>query len=116
MLSVGRVLIVAVTVILLSGCTHFIDRVFPPLVAPEEIAEIKVAIRKVTRSPVTFCTRPIDSAGLGPIIVWTADKKTYNAQKTRGKWYIHEIILVGSSPHLTMRWSERLAALLPHLP
>ena len=104
---------VAVSIVFLSGCADFIDRYFPPLVQPEEIAEIKVAIRKVTRSPVTFCTRPIDSAGRGPIIVWTADKKTYNAQKFRGKWYIHEVILVGSSLHLTRRWSEQLAALVP---
>jgi hypothetical protein len=110
MLNIVRVPMVAVTIILLSGCAGFSDRYFPPLVRPEEIAEIKVAIRKLTRSPVTFCTRPIDSQGRGPIIVWTAAGKTYNAQKFRGKWYIHEVIIVGSSPHLTRRWSERLAA------
>jgi hypothetical protein len=117
MLNTLRVLIATVVVALLPGCsTAFVDRYFPPLVRSEEIAEIKVAIRKITRSPVISCTRGFGSEGRGEIIVVTQDYKNYLATKWRGKWYFHEVVVMASSPHLTMRWSERLAALVPHLP
>jgi hypothetical protein len=89
-----------------SGCADFIDRYFPPPVQAEEIAEIKVAIRKITGSPVISCTRSSDSDGRGPVIVTTQDYKTYRATKWKGKWYFHEVFIVASSPHLSMRWSE----------
>ena len=77
------------------GCsTAFVDRYFPPPVRPEECAEIRIAIRKVTSASVRGCTRPIDSQGRGPITVWTVDDKTYEAQKVGAKWYFHEVIVV----------------------
>ena len=114
MLRAFQLVAFAVSVSLLCGCAGFIDRYFPPLVSAQEIAEITVAIRKVTRSPIILCTRPIDSQSRGPIYVTTAEHKDYTAIKWRGKWYFHEVVIVGSSPHLTMRWSERLAALVPY--
>jgi hypothetical protein len=99
-------------IVVLSGCSAgFVDRYFPPLVRSEEIAEIKVAIRKITRSPVILCTRGSESEGRGEIIVTTQDYKNYSATKWRGKWYFHEVVIMASSSHLTRRWSERLAAM-----
>ena len=117
MLNTVRVFIAGGVIVLLSGCSAgFVDRYFPPLVRPEEIAEIKVAIRKITRSSVIYCTRPDISGGRGKVYVTTEDHKSYSAIKWRGKWYFHEVVIMASSPHLTMRWSERLAALVPRFP
>ena len=116
MLSTLRVVTLGITLALSCGCAGFVDRYFPPLIRPEEIAEIKVAIRKITSSPVKYCTRPSDDSGPRPeIYVWTEDGKSYRCE-IRGKWYFHEVVLVGSLPHLTVRWSERLAALVPYFP
>jgi hypothetical protein len=106
MLSTLRVVTLGITLALLCGCAGFVDRYFPPLVRPEEIAEIKVAIRKITRSPVILCVRPIDSQGRGEVTVTTQDYKSYSATKFHGKWYFHEVVIVTSSPmHLTSRCS-----------
>src|SRR3954469_3419343 len=114
MLNTLRVLSVGVAIVALSGCSiQFVDRYFPPLVRPEEIAKIKVAIRKTTRSPVMYCIRGFESEGRGEITVTTQDGKSYLASKWRGKWYFHEVVVMASSSHLTRRWSERLAALVP---
>jgi hypothetical protein len=116
MLSSLRVLTVGIAIAAFSGCSAgFIDRHFPPPVLPEEIAEIKVAIRKITRSPVVSWFRPDASEGRGPIYVSTQDHKSFKATKWRGKWYFDEVVIMASTPHLTMRWSERLAALVAHL-
>ena len=116
MLSTLRVVTVGIAIVAFSGCSAgFIDRYFPPPVLPEEIAEIKVAIRKITRSPVISCFRPGDSEGRAPILVITQDYKSYSATKWKGKWYFHEVFITASWPHLTMRWSERLAGLIPHV-
>jgi hypothetical protein len=118
MLNTLRVLTAGVVMVVLSGCSAgFVDRYFPPLIRPEEIAEIKVAIRKITPSPVKYCTRPTqDSVPRPEIYVFTEDGKSYSAVKIRGKWYFRVAVIVASSSHLTMRWSERLAALAPYFP
>jgi hypothetical protein len=118
MLNTLRVFTAGIASVVLSGCSAgFVDRYFPPLIRPEEIAEIKVAIRKITSSPVKYCTRPTqDSIPRPEVYVFTEDGKSYSAVKIRGKWYFREAVIVASSPHLTMRWSERLAALVLHLP
>jgi hypothetical protein len=116
MLNTLRVSVASVVIVVFSGCsTEFVDRYFPPSVHSEEVAEIKVAIRKITRSPVMYCTRAENSEGRGEVYVTTQDHKSYSAIKWRGKWYFHEVVIMASSPHLTMRWSDRLAALIPHL-
>lgn len=102
MLRALRVVAAGVAITAFCGCADFIDRYFPPPVRPEEIAEIKVAIRKITRSPVISCTRSSDSDGRGPVLVTTQDYKTYRTTKWKGKWYFHEVFIVASSPtHLT---------------
>jgi hypothetical protein len=94
MLRAARALVVVATAAILCGCAAIADRYFPPLVRPEECAEIKIAIRKVTSSPVRDCSRPFDSAGpTGKIIVWTADGKTYRAEKVGRKWHFHEVVI-----------------------
>jgi hypothetical protein len=110
MLNTLRISVFGVVIAVLSGCsTEFVDRYFPPPVRPEEIAEIKVAIRKITRSPVVSWMRGSEPGGHGEVYVTTEDHKSYSAVKWRGKWYFHEVVIMASSPHLTMRWSERLA-------
>ena len=64
------------------------------LVRPEEWAEIRLAIRKVTPSPVTLCSRDIDSRGQGEVTVWTDDDKTYEARKVGETWYFREVLLI----------------------
>jgi hypothetical protein len=95
MLRAVRILLLGVIGSAMVGCAStFVDKYFPRPVRPEECAEIRIAIRKVTSAPVRDCTRPIDSQGRGPITVWTADDKTYEAQKVGAKWHFHEIIVV----------------------
>jgi uncharacterized lipoprotein YmbA len=67
-------------------------------VRAEEWAEIRVAIRSITSSPVTYCSRvpePKPAYQLDEITVSTADGKNYSARKYRGKWHFHEVIVVG---------------------
>jgi hypothetical protein len=95
MLNTLRVLSLGIAIVVSSGCsTQFVDRYFPPLVRPEEVAEIKVAIRKITRSPVMYCKRLSESDGRGEITVTTEDGKSYLATKWRGKWYFHEVVIM----------------------
>src|ERR1700733_1864852 len=102
MLSKFRVPTLGISLALLCGCAGFVDRYFPPLIRPEEIAEIRVAIQKITSSPVKYCTRPTqDSVPRPEIYVFTEDGKSYSAVKIRGKWYFREAVIVASSRHLT---------------
>jgi hypothetical protein len=64
----------------------------------EEWAEIRVMIRSITSSPVTYCSRvpdPKPAYQLDEITVSTADGKNYSARKYRGKWHFHEVVVVG---------------------
>jgi hypothetical protein len=62
-------------------------------VRSEQLAEIKVAIRSVTSSPLTSWGRG-DNDPPNEVILATADHKTYRARKVRGKWYIVEVVIV----------------------
>ena len=60
----------------------------------EEWTEIRVAIRKVTSSPVIGCSRDIESPGRGPVTVWTQDGKSYRDSKVNGKWKFEQVIVL----------------------
>ena len=90
----------AATAVLLSACASAPIETQYSLtgVRFEEWTEIRAAIRKVTSSPVTGCSRDKDSPGRGPVTVWTQDRKTYLASKINGKWQFREIFIVGYQP------------------
>ncbi|MEY2536855.1 MAG: hypothetical protein QOG67_595 [Verrucomicrobiota bacterium] len=89
--------------VLLSGCTIDKGRLFTG-VPTQEQAEIRVAIRAVTKSPVTGFSRR-DDAPRNFCYVYTADRKTWRAIKFHGKWYFEEAIIVLNPIDLTRRFS-----------
>jgi hypothetical protein len=93
-------IVVAMTAALLCACaTGPIETQYHTTgVRFEEWTEIRAAIRKVTSSPVTGCSRPVDSPGRGAVTVWTQSGKTYLASKTNGKWNFREVFIVGYQP------------------
>jgi hypothetical protein len=95
MLSITRTITLLVAVTVLGGCvTTPSDHAG---VRPEELAEIKVAIRKVTSSPVKSCTRLFDDSGpRNEVYVWTEDGQSYSAVKIRGQWHIRLTLIVES--------------------
>ena len=96
MLRAHRSLMILACVALLCACASgpIETQYWKTLVRPEEWAEIRLAIRRVTPSPVTLCSRDIDSRGHGEITVWTEDNKTYKARKVRGTWYFEDVLLI----------------------
>jgi len=58
----------------------------------QQLDEIKVAIRKVTPSPVTFCTTAFQQPN--HFIVWTEDGKSYDAIKGGRRWYFTEVVVL----------------------
>jgi hypothetical protein len=56
-------------------------------------AEIRLAIRSITNSPVTDFSRHDDDPP-NRCLVWTADGKVYGARKVNGKWYFWPEIIV----------------------
>jgi hypothetical protein len=94
MLSVSRHIVLLAALSALFGCASTSsDHSGLP---QEEFAELKVAIRKVTSSPVKYCSRVFDEYDRPvAVYVWTEDGKSYSAVKTRGKWYFREAVFVG---------------------
>ena len=92
--SVGtQVVIVAAT--LLCACVTDPSQIeySNTRVRPEECAEIKTAIRKITSSSVISCSRAVDSYGRGPVDVFTTGE-TYRATKIHGKWHFEKVVIV----------------------
>lgn len=67
-------------------------------------AEIRIAIRSVTQSPVKGFGRT-DVSPPNLCYVYTADGKTWRAIKFHGKWYFEEAIIVLNPIDLYGRWS-----------
>ena len=93
-------LVIAATAALLCACTSgpIETQYHTTGVRLEEWTQIRAAIRKVTSSPVTACSRPVDSPGRGPVTVWTQDRRTYLGSKLNGRWQFQEVFVVGLQP------------------
>ena len=103
--SVSRILACLAAFEVLCACGTLEERYWQTGVRPEEWAEIKTAIRSITSSPVTFCSRSPHDPCVA-VLVWTADNHSYEARKVRGKWQFTEVVIVlESANHLTNRSS-----------
>jgi hypothetical protein len=81
-----------VAVVLLSSCA--VDKGWLLTgVRTEDQAEIKVAIRSVTHSPVTGFSRNDDWPATRCHVI-TADGKIYIAERIHGKWHFEEATIV----------------------
>lgn len=98
MKSVVIVAIVAAFCLCNCAALSFENRYGQTGARAEEWAEVRVAIRNITSSPVVLCSRvtePKPAYQLDEITVSTADGKHYSARKIRGKWQFHEVVIVG---------------------
>src|SRR4029077_13403197 len=99
MVNVARILFAATAAFLCACAIGPIESQYHTTgVRFEEWTQIRAAIGKVTSSPVTGCSRDVDSPGRGPVTVWTQDRKTYLASKVNGKWQFQEVFIVGYQP------------------
>jgi hypothetical protein len=78
---------------MLAACGSIEDQYWSTGVRREEWAEIRSAIRAITPSPVTSCSRSPDDRS-GQVLVWTADHKSYEAQKINGSWHFKEVVII----------------------
>src|ERR1700730_16699641 len=93
MISVSRILACLAAIAVLCACGTLEERYWQTGVRPEEWAEMRTAIRRVTSSPVTFCSRSPHDPSVA-VLVWTADNHSYEARKVRGKWQFTEGVIV----------------------
>ena len=94
-----------VAALVLSGCA--IDKEWMRTgVRSEECAEIKLAMRSITKSPVRECHRS-DTGPRWKCLVYTEDLKAYEGTKIKGKWYFTEVVILSddNADDLTIRWS-----------
>jgi hypothetical protein len=63
----------------------------------EEFSELTMAIRKITSSPIKYCTHLFDAHDqqVPQVYILTENGKQYSAVKIRGKWYFRETAFVG---------------------
>jgi hypothetical protein len=95
MLHAPRLVTLAAAV-LLVGClgVPIENQFWASGVRPEEWAEIRAEMAKISPARVVLCDRGVNSEGKGRVMVTTehaGDYKHYWAEKIRGKWRIKEI-------------------------
>ena len=92
-MSVPRNLALTVAVGLLCGCASIDSgEHIEKEVHGQQLEEIKIAIRKVTRSPVRGCTTAFQRPNA--FIVWTTDGKSYTATKAGSRWHFTEVVVL----------------------
>jgi hypothetical protein len=74
----------------LSSCAHIDGEYVRSGIHTDELAEIRVALRAITSSPLKEWSR-LDTYAANEAFLTTADRRTYWATKTRGKWHIEEV-------------------------
>jgi uncharacterized protein YceK len=86
---------------LLSGCGTVFESTWTH-VDPQDKAEIKVALREVTNSPIVSWCEPYSRTELCFV---TKDGTMYRAEKIGHKWRFTKPVIVAIPAHLTRRWS-----------
>ena len=95
----------AAAVVMLIGCAVDKGRLLTGVSTADQ-ADIRVAIRSVTNSPVKSFSRHDDDPP-NYCLVWTVDGKVWGARKVRGKWHFWPELIVwrGTVKDLTSRCS-----------
>jgi len=94
-----RLLIVAAALIEFVGCSADKELMRTGVTAAES-AEIRLAIRKVTKSPVKECFRGSAEPQWECTVV-TEDGMAYGATKIHGRWYFRSVVIVADLNGLT---------------
>jgi hypothetical protein len=94
MLRHARKITLLVAAAIFAGCATPSNH---PGFRPEEFSELSAAIRKVTSSPIKYCTRLFDEneQRVPEVYILTENGKQYSAVKIRGKWNFRETVFVG---------------------
>ena len=99
-----RLIRALVVVLALAGCANIDKEYLRSGVRTEQLAEIRVALRYVTKSPLIQWEHGYDDAP-NVVRVYTADLKSYRATKVRGKWYFEEFVTLA---HLAQRSNQAM--------